>query len=824
MRKKTVIIGGVAGGATTAARLRRKDESMEIVLLERGEYISYANCGLPYHVGDVIKNRESLLLQTPEAMKKKFNIDVRVQNEAVKINPEDQTVTIKDLKKGIEYEESYDYLVIATGSSPVVPPIPGIDGPDIYTLWTVPDTDRIKKVIEIKKPKTAAVIGGGFIGLEMAENLNRAGLQVSIVEMQDQVMAPLDFEMAQLLHENIEMNGVSLLLGDGVASFEHKDGKTLITLNSGKELQTDMVLLSIGVRPNSELAGEAGLKLNGRGGILVDEMLRTSEENIYAVGDVTEVENYVLKEPAMIPLAGPANKQGRICADNIAGGQKKYKGTLGTSVAQVFDLTAAAAGVNEKMLIRKGKVRGKDYETVLINQKSHAGYYPGAVPVTLKLLFDLDGNILGAQAVGQEGVDKRIDVLAGAMRSGNTIYDLEELELAYAPPYSSAKDPVNMLGFTAENVLEKMVSFMSCRELDDRIETEGWEKDLTILDVTEEMERMVFHIPGSVHIPLGQLRQRMSELPKDRLIVTYCAVGVRSYNAARILEQNGFSDVKVLEGGTSFYQSMHYKDSQSSARREEEQLKAAEAEPKEVRLVDCCGLQCPGPIMKVHETLESMEDGETVKVAATDMGFPRDIESWCQRTGNTLVKKERDGKQNVVFIKKGKEGQELCAAAADAHSGQGKTMVVFSGDMDKALASFIIANGAAAMGRPVTMFFTFWGLNILRKPEKQHVKKSAVEKMFGAMMPRGSRKLKLSKMNMGGMGTKMMKRVMREKHVETLENLMKQAMENGVKLVACTMSMDVMGIRKEEIIDGVEFAGVASYLGDAENSDVNLFI
>lgn len=824
MSKKTVIIGGVAGGATAAARLRRKDESMEIVLLERGEYISYANCGLPYHVGDVIKNRESLLLQTPEAMKKKFSVDVRVQNEAVKINPENQTVTIKDLKEGREYEESYDYLVIATGSSPVVPPIPGIDGPDIYTLWTVPDTDRIKKVIETKKPKTAAVIGGGFIGLEMAENLHRAGLEVSIVEMQDQVMAPLDFEMAQLLHENIEMNGVSLILGDGVASFEHKGGKTSITLNSGKELQTDMVLLSIGVRPNSELAGEAGLKLNGRGGILVDEMLRTSEENIYAVGDVIEVENYVLKEPAMIPLAGPANKQGRICADNIAGGQRKYKGTLGTSVAQVFDLTAAAAGVNEKTLIRKGKVRGKDYETVLINQKSHAGYYPGAVPVTLKLLFDLDGNILGAQAVGQEGVDKRIDVLAGAMRSGNTIYDLEELELAYAPPYSSAKDPVNMLGFTAENVLEKMVSFMSCRELDDRIETEGWEKDLTILDVTEEMERMVFHIPGSVHIPLGQLRQRMSELPKDRLIVTYCAIGVRSYNAARILMQNGFSDVKVLEGGTSFYQSMHYKDSRPSACREEKQPKAAEAEPKEVRLVDCCGLQCPGPIMKVHETLESMEDGETVKVAATDMGFPRDIESWCQRTGNTLVKKERDGKQNVVFIKKGKEGQELCAAAADTNGGQGKTMVVFSGDMDKALASFIIANGAAAMGRPVTMFFTFWGLNILRKPEKQHVKKSAVEKMFGAMMPRGSRKLKLSKMNMGGMGTKMMKRVMREKNVETLENLMKQAMENGVKLVACTMSMDVMGIRKEEIIDGVDFAGVASYLGDAENSDVNLFI
>ncbi|MBS7006945.1 DsrE/DsrF/DrsH-like family protein [Anaerostipes sp.] len=824
MNKKTVIIGGVAGGATAAARLRRKDESMEIVLLERGEYISYANCGLPYHVGDVIKSRESLLLQTPEAMKKKFGVDVRVQNEAVKINADQQTVTIKDRKTGREYEEEYDFLVIASGSSPVVPPIPGIDGPNIYTLWTVPDTDRIKQAIKVKKPKTAAVIGGGFIGIEMAENLQKLGIQVRIIEMQDQVMAPLDFEMAQLLHENIETNGVELILGDGVSAFHNRDEKTYISLNSGKELQADMVLLSIGVRPNSELAGEAGLKLNKKGGILVDEMLRTSVDNIFAVGDVIEVENYILKEPAMIPLAGPANKQGRICADNIAGGKKTYKGTLGTSAAQVFDLTAAAAGVNEKTLVSMGKKRGKDFETVLINQKSHAGYYPGAVPITLKLLFDLEGRILGAQAVGQEGVDKRMDVLAAAMRSGDTIYDLEELELAYAPPYSSAKDPVNMLGFTAENVLEKMVSFMRCEELDAVTKEEEWQQKMTILDVTEDMERMVFHIPGSVHIPLGQLRQRIDELPKDRLTVVYCAVGVRSYNAARVLMQNGFLEVKVLEGGTSFYQSMHYRDRMTSVLQEEKSVKAASAEEKEVRIVDCCGLQCPGPIMKVHETLQSMEEGEMVKVSATDMGFPRDIESWCQRTGNTFVRRQREGNQNIVYVQKGTKDGHLSAASAEQNTGQGKTMVIFSGDMDKALASFIIANGAAAMGRPVTMFFTFWGLNILRKPEKQKIKKSFVEKMFGAMMPRGSSKLKLSKMNMGGMGTKMMKRVMREKNVETLENLMKQAVKNGVKLVACTMSMDVMGIRKEEIIDGVDFAGVASYLGDAENSDVNLFI
>lgn len=825
MRKKTVIIGGVAGGATTAARLRRKDETMEIVLLERGQYISYANCGLPYYVGDVIKNRDSLLLQTPEAMKNKFRIDVRVQSEAIRINTEQQKVAVRNLVDDTVYEESYDYLVIATGSSPVVPPIPGIDGPDIYTLWTVPDTDRIKKVLETKKPKTAAVIGGGFIGLEMAENLKNAGLDVKIIEMQDQVMAPLDFEMAQLLHENIEQNGVQLLLGDGVASFGQEDQNTIITLNSGRKVQADLVLLSIGVRPNSELAKQAGIRLNARGGILVDGELRTSAKNVFAVGDVIQVENFVLKEPSMIPLAGPANKQGRICADNIAGAKKTYKGTLGTSVAQVFDLSAAAAGVNEKTLKRMGKTRGKDYEAVLINQKSHAGYYPGAVPVTLKLLFDMEGKILGAQAVGQEGVDKRIDVLATAMRMGGTVYDLEELELAYAPPYSSAKDPVNMLGFTAENVLEHTVSFTGYQELDETMSQDGWEQNMTVLDVTEDMERMVFHIPGSHHIPLGQLRGRLEELPKDRLTVTYCAIGVRSYNAARILMQNGFTNVKVLEGGTSFYQSMHYQKPEEPVLAEiTQEEKNKTAGEKELRLVDCCGLQCPGPIMKVHETLKEMDDGETVKVSATDMGFPRDIESWCQRTGNTLVKKEREGKQNIVYIQKGTQGRDICAASADQNPANGKTMVVFSGDMDKALASFIIANGAAAMGRPVTMFFTFWGLNVLRKPENQKVKKSLIEKMFGAMMPRGNQKLKLSKMNMGGLGTKMMKKVMRDKHVDTLDSLMQQAIKNGVKLVACTMSMDVMGIRKEEIIDGVEFAGVASYLGDAENSDVNLFI
>lgn len=833
MGKKTVIIGGVAGGATTAARLRRRDESMEIVVFEKGGYISYANCGLPYYIGDVIKSRDALLLQTPQGMKKKFNIDVRIYSEVIKIQPDRKCVTVQNLETNETYEEVYDNLVIATGSSPLKPPIKGIDGEGIYTLWTVPDTDKIKAFAEEKHPQRAAVIGGGFIGLEMAENLHRAGIEVTIIEMQDQVMAPIDKEMAHLLHENMQMNGVEVILGDGVSSFEDRLGTTQITLGSGKVVTADLVILSIGVRPNSILAKEAGLQLNERGGIVVDEYLRTSNPDIYAVGDVIQVENFVLKNPAMVPLAGPANKQARICADNIAGDKKKYHGSQGTSVAQVFDLTAAAVGVNEKTLKKMGRVKGEDYETVLINQKSHAGYYPGAVPLTLKMLFDMEGKILGAQIVGQDGVDKRIDTLAVTMRLNGTISDLEELELSYAPPYSSAKDPVNMLGFTAHNVLDHMVSFIGWDEMDELQEPGEENTAFTILDVTEEMERLVYQIPGSYHIPLGELRGRMGELEKTRMIIVYCAVGVRSYNGARILMQNGFENVKVLSGGTGFYKSMHYEDREDEEDSEEmvkDDIKAAQVKAesvpaqKEMKILDCCGLQCPGPIMKVNETLGEMEENQILQVSATDMGFVRDIEAWCKRTGNTFVNSERKDRENLVYIKK---GTNVCqgVSQADAVSlPQGKTLIVFSGDLDKVLASFIIANGAAAMGRPVTMFFTFWGLNALRKTEKQSVRKPFIEKMFGAMMPRGTRRLKLSRMNMAGMGTKMMKKVMKDKNVESLEELMQHAMASGIKLVACTMSMDVMGITREELMDGVELAGVASYLGDAEEANVNLFI
>lgn len=548
---KTVIIGGVAGGASCAARLRRLDETAQIIILERGDYISYANCGLPYHVGGVIPSRDALLVQTPQAMKQKFSIDVRVRNEVVSIDRDKKTVTVKKLDSDEIYEESYDTLVIATGSSPLRPPIPGIESSRIQTLWTVNDTDRIRLAVMQQHAKTAAVIGGGFIGLEMAENLRHAGLSVSLIEAADQVMAPLDPEMAAMLHTNIRENGVDLYLGDGVAAFEENDDSVTIALSSGKKVEAEIVILSIGVRPNSQLAKDAGLSLNARGGICVDDHLRTSDASIYAVGDAIEVEDFIFHDRTMVPLAGPANKQGRIAADNIAGGQEAYQGTQGTSVAKVFDLAAASTGANEKTLQKRGLVKGKDYESIIITQNSHAGYYPGAVPLTLKLLFSMDGNkIFGAQIVGRDGVDKRIDTLAVAIRLGADVQALKNLELAYAPPFSSAKDPVNMAGFVAENVLRKLVVFSDwdlSREPDDAI----------LLDVRENAEVAAFAVPNAVHIPLGELRNRIQELDPAKEIITFCAIGVRSYNAARILMQHGFENVKLYPAGTRFYQSLY---------------------------------------------------------------------------------------------------------------------------------------------------------------------------------------------------------------------------------------------------------------------------
>ena len=817
-QRKTVIIGGVAGGASCAARLRRLDADREIVILERGAYISYANCGLPYHVGDVIKNRSALLLMTPERMWERFRIDVRVQNEVTKIDRVKKTVTVRKTETGETYEQPYDDLVIATGSSPLRPRIPGIDTPRIKTLWTVPDTDEIRAMVQSGTLRTAAVIGGGFIGLEMAENLHHAGLQVSLIEALDQVMAPVDFEMAQMLHENIRSHGVKLHLSDGVDSFKEQGEQVVVTLKSGTEVTADLVILSIGVRPNSALARDAGLKLNERGGIVVDEHMRTNDPSVYAVGDVIEVEDFVFKGRTMVPLAGPANKQGRIVADVLAGRDSSYQGTQGSSVAKVFDLTVASTGANEKTLKKRGMEKGADYESLIITQNSHAGYYPGAAPMTLKLLFAPDsGRIFGAQIVGREGVDKRIDTIGVTMRLGGTASDLKDLELAYAPPYSSAKDPVNMAGYVAENIRTGLVRIAP-------YDAPITDPEATLLDVREEAEVMAYAVPNAINIPLGKLRERMNELDPKKRIIVFCGIGVRAYTAARILDQNGFKNAEVYPGGVRLYQANYPEPEEGPIADVKKEVSVEQATITNKIRLDCCGMQCPGPIMEVFRSVKEMKDGELLEVSASDPGFAKDIASWCKRTGNTLVSnEERDGAY-VAIIRRGTNAPAVQKAAQADAAPKGKTIIVFDGDMDKVLASFVIANGALAMGRPVTMFFTFWGLTALRKTEKVPVKKSLIEKMFGFMLPRGAGKLKLSKMNMGGMGTAMMQGIMKDKNIDSLETMMKKAMENGVKIIACSMSMDVMGIHPEELIDGVEIGGVGTYLGDAEESDVNLFI
>ena len=837
MNKKVIIVGGVAGGATTLTRLRRLDENIEIVLFERGEYVSFANCGLPYYIGGTIENRDSLLVQTPEKIMNKFNVEVKTSSEVTKILKEEKKVVVKNLKNNETYEETYDYLILSTGSTPIKPPIPGIDSPNIFSIWNIPDTDAIKEYINEKQPKTAIVVGGGFIGIEMAENLHDLGLKVSIVEMLDQVMAPIDFGMAEIVHEHLRAQGIDLRLDDGVKDFAYKDGTTIVTLNSCQELQADMVILSIGIRPNGELAKDAGLAVNKRGGIIVDKTLKTSDESIYAVGDVIEIEDYVNKNQAMIPLAGPANKQARIVAGNILGEEKKYTGTQGTSIAKVFDLTVANTGTNEKILNKLGKQYKGDYEIAIIHSNSNAEYYPGALPMTIKLIYDLEGKILGSQIVGYEGVDKRIDVIATAIRFNGTVNDLTELELAYAPPYSSAKDPVNMIGFVAENQLSKKVEIILPRELKELQEHQ------VFLDVMEDEEREMTKgcIKESLHIPIGQLRDRLGELDKEKTYIPYCSVGLRGYIATRILIQNGFK-AKNLAGGFRLYKIVHcankdlideeytgpetFSDSGEKIGGQTEQsdvIETKEVGSREIFKLDACGLSCPGPIIQVNEKLKTLKDGELLEVMSSDPGFMNDIKAWCKNTGNTLIKTEKQDKKFMALIKKGNK-EIIKANTGIAEIKDGKNIIVFSGDLDKAIASFIIANGAKAMGKEVSMFFTFWGLNIIKKESHVETKKDTMSKMFSMMMPKSSKGLGLSKMNMAGMGSKMIRKVMNDKNISSLEDLIQAAIKSGIKMVACQMSMDVMGVDQSELLEGVEIGGVATMLDASDDSNMSLFI
>ena len=538
MSKKVLIIGGVAGGASTAARLRRLDETAEIILFERDEYISFANCGLPYYIGGTIKERENLLVQTPESMKSRFNIDVRINSEVIGLDTQNKFVRVKSKTIGT-YEERYDYLVLSPGAKAIKPQIEGINSQRILTLRNIPDTDQIKAYVDIEGTKSAVVIGGGFVGVEMAENLKHRGLDVTLVEAAPHILAPLDWDIVGAVEKELSDHGVKLILNDGVMSFKDQESSVEVSLNSGKTLTTDLVILAIGVIPDTGFIKDSGIKLGEKGHILVNQYMATNAENVYAVGDAIEVVDFVTKQATTIPLAGPANKQGRIAADNIAGLKSSYKGTQGTSIIKVFGLTAASTGNNERTLKRSNI----PYKTITVHPASHASYYPGGFMMTLKLIFNEEGKILGAQGVGIDGVDKRIDVIATVIRFGGTVTDLTELELCYAPPYSSAKDPVNMAGFVAENVLAGRVDIMSIEQFME------YDRENTILvDVRTEKEYNGGHLEGALNIPVDSLRARLGELDKTKEILEYCQIGLRGYVASRILTQNGYS-VKNLTGG-----------------------------------------------------------------------------------------------------------------------------------------------------------------------------------------------------------------------------------------------------------------------------------
>jgi len=808
--KKVLIVGGVAGGASTATRLRRLDENLEIIIFEKGEHVSFANCGLPYHIGEVIENRESLLVQTPESLKARFNLDVRVNSEVIEVNGEDKKVKVKT-KNGEEYEENFDFLVLSPGAKPLFPSIKGIESNKIFTLRNINDMDKIKAEIKNSNIKKATVVGGGYVGVETAENLKHLGIDTTLIEAAPHILATFDAEISNVLEFEIVNNGLKLMTSEKVVEFQEAENEIIIKLESGKTVTTDIVILSIGVSPDTKFLQNSGINLGEKGHILVNENLETNLKGVYALGDSILVKNYLTNQDVAIPLAGPANRQGRIVAGNIVGRNEKYKGSLGTAIVKIFELTAASTGLNERTL----KQLNIPYEKIYLHPNNHAAYYPGASPISIKALYNKENKqILGAQALGVSGVDKFIDVIATSIKFKATIDDLSELELAYAPPFLSAKSSANMLGFIGQNIEDGLLEQVFMEDLKNYNEKEN-----IILDVREELELIGGKFNNSINIPLSELRKRYNELPKDKEIWTYCAVGLRGYITSRFLSQKGYK-VKNLAGGIKSREKVILKTQEEGNLNKESNSNIG----KEEDYLDLSGLSCPGPLVKIKEKIDKLQENEELKVKVSDPGFYNDIQAWSKITKNTLLSLDKKDGLTYATLQKGKTSKVIEKNHENViiEDKSNMTMVVFSGDLDKAIAAFIIANGALTMGKKVTMFFTFWGLSILKK--KNLSKKNFIEKMFAVMLPKNSKDLPVSKMNFFGIGAKMIRSVMKKKNIMSLEELIKKAIDSGVNITACTMSMDVMGINKEELIDGINYGGVGQYLGEAEKSNNNLFI
>ncbi|MBK5200946.1 MAG: DsrE/DsrF/DrsH-like family protein [Spirochaetaceae bacterium] len=823
--KTYVVVGGVAGGAGVSARIRRLDENATIIMYEKGPYVSFANCGLPYYAGGTIAERDRLFVTPVTTLTNVFKIDVKANTEVVSINRKTKSINAVNVETGEKSTQSYDHLILSPGSQPFKPPFKGVDNKRVLTVRNVPDIDRV--VSAMRGAKKAVVVGGGFVGIEMAENLKEKGLDVSLVEAADQVMITLDKEMVAPVHQTLRDNGIKLYLNQALKEITDNDTSVDVILPDATIKNVDFVILSIGVRPDSKIAIDAGIKVGPRGHIIIDENCLTSDKNISAIGDAIEYPSPNTKGNNAIALAGPVNKMARLCADYIVKGScRPYKGTFGNSIAKVFDLNVGSVGLNEKAL----KQLGMEYKVAVVHGSDHAGYYPGALPISVKLLFSkATGEIYGGQAVGYRSVDKKLDVLSAIIGLGGTVDDLAGFEQSYAPPFNSAKDLLNMLGMIALNEidgLEHIVSFDEALKMK--------EAGALIVDVRTKEEWDLGHLDDSILIPHSELRDNLDKLPKDKDIILMCKVGLRGYIAERILEQHGFDRVFNLTGGYTTLSAVLSDEKQLSIYCDDRDSEAGDFEKKLCDLkqsgprvsLDCCGLQCPGPIVQLKKKIDAMEAGQVVEVLATDPGFLKDVASWCKMTGNDLLESGKDNGQITAII------QKACISSSPVASNNatmlpaknGASIVVFSNDFDKALAALVLANGAAATGKTVTMFFTFWGLSILRTNPNKKVKKDVMGKMFSTMLPSDMEHLKLSGMNFAGMGPKMMKSRMKKKNINQLREMFDQAVEQGVKMIACQMSMDIMGISEEELLPNAEIGGVATYMADASECDVNLFI
>lgn len=827
--KKILIIGAGAAGASAAARLRRLDEAAEITVLDKSPDVSVASCGMPYFIGGEISDRSRMALHTPSSLSGLLNIMIVSNTEAVAIDRANKSVQARHIGTGAESTYPYDKLVLATGAAPRRPAISGIDDARVHVLRTLGDMDAIRK--GAGDAKRVVVIGAGFIGLEMAEQLRNGGREVTVVELAPQVLPPLDPDMAAHVGTALEAAGVTTLLNEEVDVMVPTESSLEVKLRSGKSLSADLVILSAGVVPDTQMAADAGLQVSPRGHLVVDEFLRTSDGDIFAAGDAVELFDRQTGQRSALPMGGPANRQGRAIADAIASPEtaRPYPGHLGTAIVRVFDVVGAMTGQSEKRL----RAAGTEYRKTVVTDYNHASYYPGAGQITLKVLWcPNNGRILGAQAIGANGVDKRIDVIATAIAGKMTIDDLADLELCYAPPFGSARDVVNTAGFVAQNARRGLVHAV------DSLPAEG-----TIVDVRPAEVAAISPIAGAINIPLPQLRQRAIEIDPAQPVTTICALGKTSYFAARILTQRGFSKVSSLAGGMkslNLHQSVAPHPAPStclsatSSNKTTAMIKsdsnpapttiACGTPAPEAMTLDACGLACPGPLLKVREASVLLAPGQLLVVKASDSGFARDIEAFARSNGFALEACERENGVTTARMRKPAAG--ILQVPADNNGRRkGATLVVFSGDWDKVMASLVIANGAAAMGGPVTMFFTFWGLNALRKEQSVSAPgKSFLDKIFGKMMPRGLGKLGLSKMNMAGIGNPMFTWRMKQLDLPNPHGLMEAARKGGIRIVACSMSMDAMGLKKEELLDGIEMGGVADFLGAAETTGTNLFI